>query len=190
MFHPKDYFRISVIQVLIIFALLVGSVTAYAGGLGNELWGIDWTSDTAQVKQVLAKQGFIMTGQGKESDSKWLKFEQGRFLEIPCDAKVKWQRNDIKEVIVHLTEKGPKTADIYQQLIEYFQQNYGSPANTESYYLKSFPPIKVEAAVWQVYGEGKTAFEVNLTRMGTEEHSGEEPKDSNIEITIVKKHDQ
>lgn len=177
-----------VIQVLVVIALLAGIVGgADAQGLGNELWGIDWAADAGQVTKLFQQQGFNISGQGKDSDGKWLKFEKGRFLDYSCDVKTKWAGKDLKEISIYLTDKGPKTAGIFQKLTEHCQQQYGSPSSTDSYYLKSFPPIKVEAAVWQVCGEGNTAFEIYLARMGTEEYAGEEPLDSRIDITIVKK---
>jgi hypothetical protein len=185
MFYRNVCFKAVAVRVLVLVALLVGS-GADAKGQGNELWGIDWESNAGQVKQMLKKQGFRVVDLGKDSNGRWLKFEKGRFLDFYCDVRTNWVGKKLKKVIVDLAEVGPKTAGVYRELIEHFQQNYGSSSLTDAYYLKILPPVKVELTAWQVRNEKKTAFEVILTRTGTEEGADEEPKNSRIEITYVK----
>lgn len=94
--------------------------------------------------------------------------------------------NELSKIIIYLTEEGPKTEPVYQEVAKYFLQNYGSPFNTDRYYLKSNPPVKVEVMGWRVNVEEDKFFNVFLIRNGTVEFSGKESADSRIEITVIK----
>jgi len=149
------------IQILLILVVFFGS--AEARGIEAGLGGISWESDTNQVQQALAGQGFVFVEQGNTPDgNRWERYGNGLFSGFLCDIKVVWQSKrlawiDIESRIFLL---GPEST--YRKLVTQFAVEYGQPQETDRYMLKMYPGLWIEWAKWTVTGKGEPSFTVTV----------------------------
>ena len=176
--------------VLLLGMALVPNSTQAAETLEASFWTLDWRAREEQVIQTMERHEFFLADQISDQSDRWLVFDKGRFLGYPAQVKIRWEAGvapetkEIKDIAVGFAAKGADTEPVFQKAQAVFAERYGAPLSQHTYWLKSYPPIKVEAVKWRVLNAAGDPFAVTLGRVGTEKVIGEIPTDSRVQITV------
>ena len=181
--------KLSIVQtvLLLAFFLMAGRALA-AEKLGTVFWNLDWSARESQVEKIMEQQQFVLTDQGKDDEGNWLLFDKGRFMGQPAQVKVRWGVDPFREtkvmqdIAVLFAARGLGTEYVLNQVTETLQAKFGDPVSRAIYWMKSYPPIRVESAVWRVTDVHGDPYNVTLGRVGTEVADGETPADSEVQL--------
>ena len=180
------------LAALLLVTLLFTMDSAWAAEkLETVFWNLDWAASENQVKQTMAQQQFVVIDRGKDAESRWLLFDKGVFMGQPTQVKIRWpavfSESDskmIQDVAVVFATKGVGTEYIFQQTADRLQVKFGEPISKSNYWMKSYPPVRVDSVIWRVTDLRGAFYDVTLARVGTEKVSGEIPSDSEVQLMI------
>ena len=82
--------RAAVIILALITMLLTANAALAAEKLETVFWNLDWGASDAQIKETMEQQQFVLTGQGRDDDGRWLLFDQGLFMGQTAQVKARW----------------------------------------------------------------------------------------------------
>ncbi len=191
------FFKRAFLSVLLLLMMaLAPNSTLAAETLEASFWTLDWRAREEQVIQTLERHEFFLADQISDQSDRWLVFDKGRFLGHPAQVKIRWdageprETREIKDIAVGFAARGADTEPVFQKALAVFTERYGEPLNKNTYWLKSYPPIKVEAVKWRAFNAAGDPFAVTLGRVGTEKVIGETPADSRVQITVEREAQQ
>ena len=179
--------RAAVIILALITMLLTANAALAAEKLEAVFWNLDWGASDVQIKETMEQQQFVLTGQGRDDDGRWLLFDQGLFMGQTAQVKARWNGEEpklLQSLAIRFSARGTDTDAVLRMTTESLQARYGAPVSRSTYWMKSIPPIRVESVLWRVRDALGDLYDITLNRTGTELSIGETPVDSEVRLLV------